>query len=1280
MKTTVFNIEINGLEDIERARALLDALEEQQLDLSASIDSQKAATEESAESYKALSDSLASISDEITDISADLQALEPPNIRTIASLNAEIEQLEDELQGLEIGSDSFNEIAVKAKRLEKELEFLQLDAESVATGFVGIGKAGNSIEGLEVQMGALKAKFATLDDELEKAEIDKQLEAIKLAIIDAEAEAKKGLFPDGSIGRLEVELEQLSLAIKNVPAGSAEFVKLKAQLDDTNAKVEFLNSSVLDQQQIFKDLGTSMASTFASGAGLLASFAGDSEDAQQSLLILQQAMAAVETLQALSETVRQARSAARVAGLARETVALEVNTVATEANAVAQTATASAMNTSTQATGKSAKAFDLLNAVIKANPIGVVVTTLGVLGATLFALSSKFKPLGDAVNFIKDAFGGVVQVGKDFINNGESIISTIGNISKQAFDLLNPLNNLQRVMNLFGGKFDVKGFKDSINDIKNTSSTAGDALESSFKKGMDRSRKLRALDARETLNSATDLNAQLEEAALGSSRSTADARRAIRLRELAEDKGNAIERLKLEHDLTDAELAILRSGNVEKIKELKKVTNARGEVNEEILEMVGKITETDKSITEERQAAFQEYIQDRIGSVDRALSLETAKLGEVANFDKERISVRIKLNADLEKLELKRQAGEFKTAAEFESEKATLIQTAENERNAIAKKEVEFRRGLAEADRAFEIENLQQRLEFRKNLGESTLGEELEVINRTRELRLESLKAEEDTIDQTTNDGIARYAEIQRERVALNTEANLQIIEANKQAIETSLADALQAYEAQAAELNLLASENANTQNFLTHSLEQQQAILDDQVAQTHTVLRANKLRSEQAELDKKAFEAQNKALEKAYRLELQRLDIEREKLATQQKANEALLNAGAIGEQDAKNRQEAIEAQLKAIDSAQVTATVNLEIDIDKASKELEDKSKQLAEDAAKDLSDYLANPLDAEMKQFLEDTFGPMGEVVASVGQQLFNAIQGFGQALFENQIAGIDSQIQELEDRKTKIEESVSEVNEGISEIEGRVTDLQSMLADARGADRQAVLSQINAEIAQKEKLEDTNKALNNQAKQFAKEEEALELKKKELKHNAAVAEKALKIAEATANTALGVTAALASSPPPLNFILASAVGVAGALQIATIALQPIPLREGGILPGPSHEQGGIKGTGAFAGFEVEGGEAIIPKSQVSQYPTLVDFLLGPNAYKPKSKFASGGIIPSVNTRVVDRLETSTTVRQANELLKSVSGIDIKPVVSVVDITERQNKVATIENRGI
>ncbi|MHA3788342.1 phage tail tape measure protein [Flavobacterium hauense] len=77
--------------------------------------------------------------------------------------------------------------------------------------------------------------------------------------------------------------------------------------------------------------------------------------------------------------------------------------------------------------------------------------------------------------------------------------------------------------------------------------------------------------------------------------------------------------------------------------------------------------------------------------------------------------------------------------------------------------------------------------------------------------------------------------------------------------------------------------------------------------------------------------------------------------------------------------------------------------------------------------------------------------------------------------------------------------------------------------------------------------------------------LEVKKAEMEYRQAKRQKRMAIVDATINTARGVTAALGMLPP-MSFIFAAMAAAAGALQIATIAKQPLPARgyEKGLYP--------------------------------------------------------------------------------------------------------------------
>lgn len=76
------------------------------------------------------------------------------------------------------------------------------------------------------------------------------------------------------------------------------------------------------------------------------------------------------------------------------------------------------------------------------------------------------------------------------------------------------------------------------------------------------------------------------------------------------------------------------------------------------------------------------------------------------------------------------------------------------------------------------------------------------------------------------------------------------------------------------------------------------------------------------------------------------------------------------------------------------------------------------------------------------------------------------------------------------------------------------------------------------------------------QFLAEEKKLEKEKRKLLRESAQAQRKASLFAAVINIAQGVTAALASAPPPFNIILAAITGAAGAVQIGSILSTPLP----------------------------------------------------------------------------------------------------------------------------
>jgi archaellum component FlaC len=297
--------------------------------------------------------------------------------RTINEIEEEIKQLEETAKGLKIGSDEFNKANIRAEQLKKQLQAVALEGEAIGLGFKGIGQAGNSIEGLETKIQQLNASFSLTSDELQKADIARQIEAIRTEVQLLEAEAKQGLFPPGSIGSLTAEAEKLEIQLRRIPVGTQEYGVIKQRLDEVNLQVGFLSSSVEDQKAVFRDLGQSAFQVFGNLSGIVGSFAGDSKEAEEAILLLQQALALTDAVVQASETARLIRSAQKATAIKAETVAINENTGATIANAGAQRAVAGGLEGGIKSTKGLGNAFQVLFNVIKANPLIAIVSVIG---------------------------------------------------------------------------------------------------------------------------------------------------------------------------------------------------------------------------------------------------------------------------------------------------------------------------------------------------------------------------------------------------------------------------------------------------------------------------------------------------------------------------------------------------------------------------------------------------------------------------------------------------------------------------------------------------------------------------------------------------------------------------------------------------------------------------------------------------------------------------------------------------------------------------------------
>ena len=106
------------------------------------------------------------------------------------------------------------------------------------------------------------------------------------------------------------------------------------------------------------------------------------------------------------------------------------------------------------------------------------------------------------------------------------------------------------------------------------------------------------------------------------------------------------------------------------------------------------------------------------------------------------------------------------------------------------------------------------------------------------------------------------------------------------------------------------------------------------------------------------------------------------------------------------------------------------------------------------------------------------------------------------------------------------------------------------------------------------------------------------------------------------------------------------------------------EGGVVYGPSHEQGGIPFTvQGRGGYEMEGGEYIVNKKAATKYRSLLD-QINQTKFQPSYKFATGGPV-RVEENVQKQLELLEAIAEATTGTALNTGRPVRAFVSSSDL---------------
>lgn len=225
------------------------------------------------------------------------------------------------------------------------------------------------------------------------------------------------------------------------------------------------------------------------------------------------------------------------------------------------------------------------------------------------------------------------------------------------------------------------------------------------------------------------------------------------------------------------------------------------------------------------------------------------------------------------------------------------------------------------------------------------------------------------------------------------------------------------------------------------------------------------------------------------------------------------------------------------------------------------------------------------------------------------------------------GIDTDIikKKYSDQEIKADQEKYKIlAEGISQFGSAVLNLASSINAAfeQSAKNRSMQLQGEFEVESEALKSQLDNRLFTQAEydaqvlglQFAKDQELKKIQAKSFRRN-----KALNIAEAIQSGALAVLQALASSPPPVNFILAAIAGTASAVQIGTIAAQKFQAARGGIVPGSG--PGNIDSVPSL----LAPGEAVINSRSTAMFPRTLDMINqagGGQALLPDAPQTNGG----------------------------------------------------------
>jgi len=243
--------------------------------------------------------------------------------------------------------------------------------------------------------------------------------------------------------------------------------------------------------------------------------------------------------------------------------------------------------------------------------------------------------------------------------------------------------------------------------------------------------------------------------------------------------------------------------------------------------------------------------------------------------------------------------------------------------------------------------------------------------------------------------------------------------------------------------------------------------------------------------------------------------------------------------------------------------------------------------------------------LESFIKNNKDKIGEIDLFF-QNLKNRLDGATEEerasitqLTDEQIAGIQKTIDAI-----KFDEAAAKAAAFAQKLLQVYQQISSQISQVISAQNSLLLEQLQYQQDQ------TLATIGDSTEEAAAERERVEKeyakKRFELEKKSRISELRFTLADAVANAAASVLTTYSQFGLPFGIPFAAAVGAISAAQIAVIGQQlgfaksqQYIGRRGMLIQGNSHEMGGVN----FGGYNLEGGEAVIPRSAVSQYGDIL-----------------------------------------------------------------------------